>query len=59
MPAIRFTLPYDEKKTAILKKEAKRRKRSFSNYMQTLFVDHLNNIIPVESVKKKKRKRKR
>lgn len=56
MAAIRFTLPYDAKKSHILKTEAKKQKRSFSNYIQTVFLDHLKTISPT---KKRVRTRKK
>jgi len=62
MPAIRLTLSYDETKAKILKKEAKRQKRPFSNYLQRLFVEHIEKkkvTKKVTSVKKQKRVRRR
>jgi len=58
MAAIRFTLPYDAKKAHVLKMEAKKQGRSFSNYLQTIFLDHLKTII-VPHIKKRIKYKKR
>lgn len=59
MPAVRFTLPYDAKKTEILRLEAKRQKRTFSNYLHTIFLKHLEKVSVPSVPKRKKRTRKK
>ena len=55
MNAARFTLNYEDSKTALLKAEAKKQKRNFSQYIQVLFAAYLQQEAPVKKRKIKKR----
>jgi len=44
MSSARITIPYPEEDAKLLKGEAKRQERNFSNYMQTLITDHIDSL---------------